>query len=136
MRFTTPKWEQGGWVFLIGKPDKNQKSYLFCAPVKYVQTLERKKSDGKSGVPANMVTLYPEFYGIGWDQNTNPVTVKISPSLESIKKHIGLSGYNVVLNEKKTPFWRTTVLEKSLKKNLNDHKMWMLNDPRIVIPYL
>lgn len=136
MQFKTPKWEQGGWVFLIGKPDKNEKSYLFCAPVKYVQTLARQKSDGNPGVPANMVTLYPEFYGVAWDANTNPITVKISSSLDSIKKHIGLSGYNVVLNEKKTPFWKTTVLEKNIKKNLEDHKMWMINDPRIVIPYL
>lgn len=130
------KWEQGGWVFLVGTPDKEGKSYLFCAPVKYIQNLARTKVSGKPGVPANMVTLYPEFYGVAFDQSTNPKLVKISPSLESIKKHIGLSGYNVVLNERKTPFWRITTKEKDLMKLLNDHKRWMMNDPSIRIPYL
>lgn len=136
MNFKDIKWEQGGWVLLRGNPNKEGKQFVFCAPVKYIQNLARQKADGKPGVPANMVTLYPEFYGIGWDENTNPKAVKISPSLESIKKHIGLSGYNVVLNEKKTPFWRNTVTERSLKKILNQYKLWMMNDPSIIIPYL
>jgi hypothetical protein len=136
MQVKTPKWEQGGWVFLIGKPGKNGKNYLFCAPVKYVQTLARQKSSGHPGAPANMVTLYPEFYGVGFDENTNPIVAKISPSLQSIQKHIGLSGYNVVLNERKTPFWRNTVVEKSLKKVLDEHKLWMINSPDLEIPFL
>ena len=131
-----PEWKQGGWVFLVGKPNSEGKSYLFCAPVKYIQNLARTKVSGKPGIPANMVTLYPEFYGIGFDERSNPKTVKISPSLESIKKFIGLSNYNVVLNERKTPFWKTTIREGNLRRIMEDHKMWMKNDPRIIIPYL
>lgn len=130
------KWEQGAWVFLLGKPDKEGKSYLFVAPIKYIQNLARTKVSGAPGVPANMVTLYPEFYGVGWDNFKNPKLAKISPSLESIKKHIGLSGYNVVLNERKTPFWRVTATEKNLDKILKDHVMWMINDPKLNIPYI
>jgi hypothetical protein len=130
------KWQQGGWVFLLGKPEKDGKSYLFVAPIKYLQNLARTKAGGAPGIPANMVTLYPEFYGVGWDNSRNPKLAKISPSLESIKKHIGLSGYNVVLNERKTPFWKVTANEKNLNKILNDHVMWMINDPKLNIPYI
>jgi hypothetical protein len=36
---STLSWTQGGWVFIKGKPqkDKENKSYVFLMPVKYVR---------------------------------------------------------------------------------------------------
>lgn len=131
-----PKWEQGGWIFLKGTKNKEGKNYLFAAPVKYLDNLARSKSSGKPGAPANMVTFYPEFYGIGMDKFNTPVAVKVPSDLEYLKKWIGISNHNIVLNNNKTPFWRSTIVKKNLNQILADHKMWFINDKELVFPYV
>lgn len=130
------RWEQGGWIFIIGKPNKDKKSYLFMAQVKYVETLARKKADGKPGIPANMATLYTEFYGVGFDKQTNPILKKVSSDPQYLEKWLGISKPSIVLNNNKTPFWRETIIKKNEKEILPDYTMWLLNDKSLIIPYL
>lgn len=130
------RWEQGGWIFLLGPKNKEGKSYLFAAPVKYLNNLARYKSSGSSGIPANMVTFYPEFYGIGMDEFGNPIAVRVSSDLEYLKKWIGISNQNVVLNNNKTPFWRVTISIKDLKKVLKDYETWFRSDNSLILPFL
>lgn len=130
------KWEQGGWIFIRGSKNSEGKNYLFAAPAKYIDNLARYKSSGKSGAPANMVTFYPEFYGIGMDKFSNPVAIKVPSDPEYLKKWMGLSNPNVVLNNNKTPFWKVTITNKSLNKVLKDHEMWFRNDKSLVFPFV
>jgi len=129
-----PKWEQGGWVFIKGVKNKENKNYLFVAPIKYLDNLARQKSSGNPGSPANMVTFYPEFYGIGMGDYNVPIAVKVPSDLEYLKKWVGISNYNVVLNNNKTPFWRVTAVNKNLRKILNDHTSWFINDRELILP--
>ena len=70
------------------------------------------------------------------DKFNNPIAVKVPSDSEYLKKWVGISNQNVVLNKNKTPFWRATISVKDLNKILKDHEMWFRNDKNLVFPLI
>jgi|LakMenEpi03Aug12_release.lakeMendotaPanAssembly.Ray.scaffolds.fasta_scaffold152344_4 hypothetical protein len=107
------EWNQGGIIFIVGKPDSNKQKNLYLARAMRVVTLQR------TNLPAEMVNLYPEIY-IVKEEDSRLVAKKIMYDNRSLKNSVGLSSLNVVLNKNKTPYWRNTIREIDLGKVLRD----------------
>jgi hypothetical protein len=107
------EWNQGGIIFIVGKPDSNKQKNLYLARAMRVVTLQR------TNLPAEMVNLYPEIY-IVKEEDSRLVAKKIIYDNRSLKNSVGLSSLNVVLNKNKTPYWRNTIREIDLGKVLRD----------------
>jgi hypothetical protein len=105
-------WKQGGYIFLLGKPQKGQKN-LYIVSVKSISTLQR------ANVAAEMVTLYDEIHQVT-EEDGRLVAKKIMYDQKLLKNTIGLSGMNVVLNKNKTPYWRYTIKETDMNKVLRE----------------
>lgn len=128
------KWNQGGWLLIKGKPDKDGKSYVFAAQVKGVSELARYKSGGKQGIPVNMANLYPDFYGIIINSSGEIKGMKLISDPTYIEKWMGLKNYSVGLNKNKTLYWRDTITETSLNKVLKANEYSLKNSPDLIIP--
>jgi hypothetical protein len=107
------EWNQGGIIFIVGKPDSEKQKNLYLARAMRVVTLQR------TNLPAEMVNLYPEIY-IVKEEEGKLVAKKIMYDNRSLKNSVGLSSLNVVLNKNKTPYWRNTIRETDLGKVLRD----------------
>jgi hypothetical protein len=128
------KWNQGGWLLIKSKPNKEGKCYMFAAQVKNVSQLARYKFGGKDGVPVNMANLYPDFHGIVKNSSGEIRGMKLISDASYIEKWTGLKNLSVGLNKNKTPNWRETITETSLNKVLKSQESF-LNDPtNFIIP--
>lgn len=128
------KWNQGGWLLIKGKPNKDGKSYVFAAQVKNVSELARYKAGGKSGIPVNMANLYPDFYGVVIDSSGQIKGMKLISDATYIEKWMGLKNLSVGLNKNKTLNWRETITETSLNKVLRSNEYTLRNSPDLIIP--
>lgn len=128
-------WTQGGWVFIKGKPlkDKENKSYVFLMPVKYVKELARAKRGNQPGIPVYMVNLYEEIYIVGY-KDGKLSTKKVMPTEEYLQKWVGMSGFNIGLNKNKTPYWRNTINVQQMPKVLADAQYWLPAEQWAIIP--
>ena len=128
-------WTQGGWVFIKGKPqkDKEDKSYVFLMPVKYVQELSRMKVGNKAGIPVYMANLYQEIYIIGYKDGKLSYK-KVMPTEEYLQKWVGMTGFNIGLNKNKTPNWRNTINVQQMPKVIADAQYWLPAEPWAIIP--
>jgi hypothetical protein len=132
---STLSWTQGGWVFIKGKPqkDKENKSYVFLMPVKYVRELPRAKMGDKPGIPVYMANLYDEIYIIGYKDNKLSYK-KAMPTYEYLQKWVGMSGFNIALNKNKTPNWRNTINVQQMPNVIADAQYWLPAEPWAIIP--
>ena len=128
-------WSQGGWVFIKGKPqkDKDNKSYVFLMPVKYVQVLSRVNIGNKQGMPVYMATLYDDLYIIGY-KDSKLSYKKAIPTAGYLQKWVGMSGFNIGLNKNKTPNWRHTINVLQMPKVISDAQYWLPSEPWAIIP--
>jgi hypothetical protein len=109
----------GGWILLLGKPDKDDNCNLFAAQIKTV-----KPFDKETGLDGNNRTTYyvglnsDNYYRIREYGNTN-IPMFQGNNIgggDNVLEVLGLSKNGIVLNSKnKTPFWWVT----SRYKNLN-----------------
>jgi hypothetical protein len=128
------KWNQGGWLLIKGKPNKEGKSHIFAAQVRNVSQLARYKTSGKEGIPVNMANLYPDFYGIVTDSSGELKAMKLISDTAYIDKWIGLKNLSVGLNKNKTLNWRETIAETSLSKVLKSNEGLLKNSDEFIIP--
>lgn len=128
-------WVQEGWIFIKGKPqkDKDNMSYVFLCPVKYVNELGRMKVGNKEGMPVYMANLYEEIFILG-RKDGKLVVKKAMPTEKYLKNWVGMTGFNIGLNKNKTPNWRNTIIEKSMQKVIKDAEYWLPSEPWAIIP--
>jgi hypothetical protein len=128
-------WTQGGWVFIKGKPLKDQKdkSYVFLMSVKYVNELSRMKVGNKPGIPVYMANLYDEIHIIGY-KDGKLSSKKVMPTEEYLQKWVGMTGFNIGLNKNKTPNWRNTITIQQMPKVMADAQYWLPAEPWAIIP--
>jgi hypothetical protein len=110
----TPEWKDGGLVLIKGIPLKDGKPRLYGAKLKRII-----KDDRGNFFRA---ILYPELYIIRKNESGNYVAPRVDINDNTLKKSVGISGFNVALNSKsgKTPMWKTSVTETSFPRFLND----------------
>ena len=128
------KWSIGGWLLIKGKKNKEGKCNIFAAQVKSVNELSRYKVGGKEGIPVNMATLYPEFYGIVKDEEGNMKSKKLPYDPTYIEKWTSIKNLKIGLNKNKTINWRETIKETSLNKAIKNSEYFLKNSPDIIIP--
>ena len=128
------KWNQGGWLLIKSKPNKEGKYHLFAAQVKGVSQLARYKFGGKEGSPVNMANLYPDFYGIVKNNSGEIRGMKLISDPAYIEKWTGLKNLSVGLNKNKTPNWRETITETSLNKVLKSQENFLNDSLDFIIP--
>jgi hypothetical protein len=116
---------QDGWLFVKGETLENGKNNLFLFKVKTLQNLTRKKKSGELGVPVYMAILYPEVYKVGYNMERNLIARKVMPTQAYLQKFVGIDNFKIGLNQNKTPNWRNTINEKTLRKVLNDAEYWV-----------
>jgi hypothetical protein len=127
-------WTQEGCLLVKGLPLENGKSHLFLFKIRTIRLLKRSKKDGEDGVPVYMATLYPEVYKVGYNIERKLIARKVMPTPEYLQRFVGLSEFNVGLNNNKTPYWRETVKEKSVKKVLDKALIWLQVEDWVQIP--
>lgn len=81
--------------------------------------------DGESAAPVNMALLRPEIYRVERGQEGNLITKRITPTEVFLKKFVGINNFNIGLNSRKTPKWRDTISQTSLKNILDDAENWL-----------
>ena len=129
-------WTQEGWLFVKGETLESGKSNVFLFKVKTIQNLARNKKGGESGVPVYMALLYPEVYKVGYTLDRKLTTRKVMPTQVYLQRFVGLNDFKVGLNQNKTPNWRNTVNEKTLRKVLDDAQYWIQAEDWVEIPVI
>ena len=118
-------WSHDGWVFIKRITLPSGKSHVFLSRIKTLKNLKRMKMDGESAAPVNMALLRPEIYRIEKNQEGKLVTKRLTPTETFLKKFIGLDNFSVGLNNSKTPKWRDTISQTSLRNVLDDAENWI-----------
>lgn len=127
-------WTQEGWLFVKGETNENGKNGLFLFKIKTIQNLARMKKGGEKGVPVYMALLYPEVYKVGYTLDRKLTARKVMPTVPYLQKFVGINDFKVGLNQNKTPNWRNTVNERSLKKVLDSAEYWIPAEEWAEIP--
>jgi hypothetical protein len=128
------RWNQGGWIFIKGKPQKDKLSYVFMAPVKYVTELNRIKKSGDQGMPVYMAVLYENMIILGKDKSGNVIGRRAMVTPEYLEKWVGMSGFKIGLNKNKTPEWRDTIYKTDPNAVLRENQGWLKQLPWANLP--
>lgn len=118
-----------GVVLVLG-PEVNGEKKLFMLKLKKITELSHKRVSGEDGKPARMATLYPELFLVR-EENGILVANKMAYTKESLKRVVGLSGFNVTLNSNKTPLHYESIDRVDWKKFINDYKEEIKAIPKI-----
>ena len=112
--------ENAGSVLLIkGTKLEDGTHRLYMTTIRKIMNLDRTKVSGDKGIPASMVVISNDIKRIDREHGKLMVKDVYWKSDASKLQALGLSNFNVVLNDEKTPLWRDTIKYKNPTQVVN-----------------